>query len=199
MENLSDDELFDLVKSGGPGAFDAIAARYQGMIKGFIKNCLAARGLSWEEREETARDLTQNVWMKIFEHRAKYRGGNFKAWILTIAANEVKNWQRRAASGERAMTRFAKTEELEEEDIEAAVLLRERLKETVDALKNIAASAGEKRTLLLAIFTLIMLGWGFLEIYNYIRQKDLTNMTPGAFKTFLFRARRNIKKRVEKE
>lgn len=197
MDDLSDNEVFNLVKAGHPEAFEEITARYQGLIKGFIKKNLGI----WDstQREEVAQDLTQNVLMKVFERCHKHREGNFRGWILTIASNEVKNWKRSCGRGEKAIVRFIGLQNPGyEEDVETTVLLREKLRESIDALKDVVGEAGDKKKLLAVIFSLIILGWGFYEIHAYIKKKGLTDMNLGAFKLFLFRARQRIKKRIEK-
>jgi RNA polymerase sigma-70 factor (ECF subfamily) len=42
-------------------------------------------------------DIHQTVWMRVWEHApTKYQGGNFAAWLFTIARNQIIDRTRRA-------------------------------------------------------------------------------------------------------
>ncbi len=76
---LSDDEVFEQVKCGDMVAFEEIYRRYKQRIFAYCWRIVRDRWL--------AEDVFQQTFLSVFEHRDQYTGGNFAAWIYTIARN----------------------------------------------------------------------------------------------------------------
>jgi RNA polymerase sigma-70 factor (ECF subfamily) len=94
MVDEGDHVLIEEVRAGSTGAFEEIMKRYQRLV---YVTCFAYAG-----SREDALDITQNVFIKVFERAGSFRGsGSFKAWLLRIAHNEGLNWVRfRARRGD---------------------------------------------------------------------------------------------------
>jgi RNA polymerase sigma-70 factor (ECF subfamily) len=80
-----DNILIDEIRSGSHVAFDMLMQRYQSSVYqvayGFTKDM------------ENALDITQNVFLKVFENISKFRSqSRFKTWLMRIAFNESHNW-----------------------------------------------------------------------------------------------------------
>lgn len=69
-------------------AFTELVRRFQGRVMNLISRVLNDR--------ESADDLAQEVFVRIYVHRRNYRrGSKFSTWLFTIAANLAKNEIRR--------------------------------------------------------------------------------------------------------
>ena len=53
------------------------------------------------EHKDNASEVTQDVFLSIYQKIGTYRGGNFKFWILQIAKNAARNFISRVASKEK--------------------------------------------------------------------------------------------------
>jgi RNA polymerase sigma-70 factor, ECF subfamily len=89
MNDESDGVLVRRTCSGDPRAFEALVRRHE-------KTIFNAALRMVHEREE-ARDVTQTVFLKVYEHLAEYDPSyKFYSWIYRIALNEsIKSLQRR--------------------------------------------------------------------------------------------------------
>ena len=69
-------------------AFSELVRRFQGRVINLISRVLNDR--------ESADDLAQEVFVRVYVHRRNYRrGSKFSTWLFTIAANLAKNEIRR--------------------------------------------------------------------------------------------------------
>jgi len=80
-----DSALIDEIRSGSNEAFDQMMQKYQEHIYhiafGFTKD------------SQNALDITQNVFLKVYENLNKFRSqSQFKTWLTRIAFNESHNW-----------------------------------------------------------------------------------------------------------
>ncbi len=72
---------------GQDAALNDLMDRHAGPLFGFLHRMLAD--------EDTARDLAQETFMRVFQHRDRFRpDGNFSTWLFTIAANLARNHRR---------------------------------------------------------------------------------------------------------
>ncbi len=87
MSGKDDNELVYEVIHGSISSFEVLIDRYQNKIFNIMLRMVANR--------ETAKDLTQDVFLKVFENlenfNFKYR---FFSWIYRIAVNEAINYSR---------------------------------------------------------------------------------------------------------
>ncbi|RKY69183.1 MAG: RNA polymerase subunit sigma-24 [Candidatus Latescibacterota bacterium] len=80
----SDAELFSEIAKGDTAAFNKIVSRYQARLLNFVYRFTGDR--------ETARDIVQETFLRIYRKRKEYRStANFSTWIFTIAGNLAKS------------------------------------------------------------------------------------------------------------
>ena len=89
MNDESDGALVRRTCSGEPRAFEALVRRHE-------KTVFNAALRMLHDREE-ARDVSQTVFLKVYEHLGEYDPSHkFYSWIYRIALNEsIKSLQRR--------------------------------------------------------------------------------------------------------
>lgn len=83
----ADDEAMRRLRSGDDNALGEIMDRWQNGIVRFLARLVGD--------PDDAVDLAQEAFVRIYEHRARYRpGSSFRAWLFTIAANLARNHNR---------------------------------------------------------------------------------------------------------
>ena len=89
-EVQSDDQLMELASAGDQRAYVQLVERYQRRVRGFCRVLL---------RDETlAFDLSQEVFLKIWTARTRYRPrGRFKEYLFTVARNSCRSYMRKRA------------------------------------------------------------------------------------------------------
>jgi len=102
LEQLTDEQLFELYQGGNEGAFAQIMQRYEPLIKGFLHKRL--------KDEERVRDLTQDTFLRVHRARDRYDSARkFSTWIYTIASNLLKNeYRNRSRRRETAFSELRK-------------------------------------------------------------------------------------------
>lgn len=85
----ADDALMAAAAHGDARAFVELVKRHEVRVRSFIACVLGDRTL--------AKDLTQQVFLQLWESRRRYRAnGRFREWVFTIAKNVCRSQQRRA-------------------------------------------------------------------------------------------------------
>jgi RNA polymerase sigma-70 factor (ECF subfamily) len=75
------------VRDGNAAAFEELVRRYQGRLLTFLENLIGSK--------ESAEDLAQEVFLRVFRARASYEpGARFTTWLFTIATNAASNARR---------------------------------------------------------------------------------------------------------
>ncbi|HZV05471.1 MAG TPA: sigma-70 family RNA polymerase sigma factor [Gemmataceae bacterium] len=75
-------------RNGSPAAFEMLVRRWQLPVARFLFHLVG--------REELVADLCQEVFLRVYEHRSRYREtGNFSAWLYRIALNVARDAKRR--------------------------------------------------------------------------------------------------------
>ena len=84
----TDAALITAALTGDPQAFRALMERHQQAIFGYLYRLVF-------RDPDTARDLTQSVFLKTYEHLASVDLSRpFTPWLYRIAHNEAANWMR---------------------------------------------------------------------------------------------------------
>lgn len=95
---LYESKLLDRLKAGEMGAFDELVEEYQPLVYALSFRILGDA--------EDARDATQETFLKIYRHFARFRGdASLKTWICRIAINQAhstQRWWRRRQRGNTA-------------------------------------------------------------------------------------------------
>jgi RNA polymerase sigma-70 factor (ECF subfamily) len=77
-----DIKTLESLKQGDVKAFEAVYRTYKAKIYNFVLDTLYDKS--------TAKDITQNVFLSVWEHRGEIRPGNdFQSYLFTIAKNMV--------------------------------------------------------------------------------------------------------------
>ena len=84
----SDEDLMAALAAGELSALDALMLRWQGPLLGFLHRRL--------RNEADARDLAQETFVRIHQHRGRYRAGaRFSTWMFQIALNLARDHVRK--------------------------------------------------------------------------------------------------------
>lgn len=120
----TDEELFFLIKvEHDEEAFDALYRRYDKRLYAYCLSVL--------RNKEAAEDVFQTVVMTMYEKRDLFKGGNFSAWLFTIARHF-------SIKASRKMSRMTSLEDVSIEEAleqnDEDVLLNEALNKAVQEL-----------------------------------------------------------------
>ena len=86
---LTDEQLMELLIKGSEGAFDELYHRYAHKMHSYFYRLLY-------QDKELAADFCQTLFLKVFEKASTYNSAlKFSTWLYTIASNQVKNEYRR--------------------------------------------------------------------------------------------------------
>jgi len=78
MQNMPDEELMLNFQKGEMQAMDELLQRYKNPIYHFLLRLI--------QNDDEAKDLTQEVFLRIHQHRGSYTpSGKFSSWIFSIA------------------------------------------------------------------------------------------------------------------
>lgn len=87
MDNLTDEQLIDRVRQGHSEAYRVLVERHKSYIFTIIYRMV--------EHKETAEDLTQEVFVKLFRSLIYFRGeSKFTTWLYRMTTNLVTDYRR---------------------------------------------------------------------------------------------------------
>ncbi|MBD0384275.1 RNA polymerase sigma factor [Paenibacillus sedimenti] len=87
MDNLTDEQLIDRIRQGHSEAYRVLVERHKGYIYTIVYRMVA--------HKETAEDLTQEVFVKLFRSLTYFRGdAKFTTWLYRLATNLVTDYRR---------------------------------------------------------------------------------------------------------
>jgi len=130
MTNLKDETLVKQIKKGETEKFRVIVEKYQNKIYSISKRFL--------KNDEDALDLTQDIFLKIFQGLKSFKGkSSFKFWMTKIAFNEAlrkskSNKKREISLEEKKIDSFSGNQKTEKEVFNT--LLREKLLKAINIL-----------------------------------------------------------------
>ncbi len=102
MNQSHTSEFLRRIREGDEPAFEQIVLSLEKSLYHYLYRVVGER--------ETAEDLTQETFLKVYQQRKKIDpSGNLKAWIFTIATNLARDWYR--VQGKRRGLTFALPEE----------------------------------------------------------------------------------------
>ena len=83
-------------RNGNPAAFEMLVRRWQQPVARFLFHVVG--------REEPLADLCQEVFLRVYEHRSRYREtGTFSGWLYRIALNVARDALRRRCKEPRGL------------------------------------------------------------------------------------------------
>ena len=174
-----DSVLVEEVRNGSPRAYEQLMERYQNQVYRIA--------YSYTRNKEQSLDITQNVFIKVYENLHKFRGDSqFKTWLLRITGNESQNWIKKNLRYQR------------EEDLEP-LLSRDqaRLNQEDELL------ARENRTLLLhSLYELntrhrLVVVLRYFENYSIKEIAEVLHCSDGMVKNILFRSLQKMKNNLQ--
>jgi RNA polymerase sigma-70 factor (ECF subfamily) len=84
----TDEALMAALAAEDLPALDVLMLRWQGPLLGFLHRQL--------RNEADARDLTQETFVRVYQHRTRYRpGARFSTWLFQIALNLARDHARK--------------------------------------------------------------------------------------------------------
>jgi len=176
VDVLSDSELVVESIAGGEAGFEELVRRYQRPIAAYVYRMVG--------NYESALDLTQEVFIKVYNSLSRYSSEyKFSTWIYKIAHNASIDHLRRTATREQSLVAESDGE-IYDRPIESGRLtpeqeseMRERREEIEGIVKKLPSAYRE----------LIMLRHSLDMSYDEIA--DVTGLPLGTVKNRLFRAR----------
>jgi RNA polymerase sigma factor (sigma-70 family) len=87
MDNLTDEQLIDRVRQGQSDAYRVLVERHKSYIYTLVYRMVG--------HKETAEDLTQEVFVKLFRNLSYFRGdAKFTTWLYRMTTNLVTDYRR---------------------------------------------------------------------------------------------------------
>ncbi|MEW9701341.1 RNA polymerase sigma factor [Paenibacillus sp. SI8] len=87
MDNLTDEQLIERVRQGHSDAYRVLVERHKSYIYTLVYRMV--------EHKETAEDLTQEVFVKLFRSLSNFRGeAKFTTWLYRMTTNLVTDYRR---------------------------------------------------------------------------------------------------------
>jgi RNA polymerase sigma-70 factor (ECF subfamily) len=177
MAEESERALIAGMRDGSAEAFEELMKKHETMV---YRTCFG-----YARNRDDALDITQEVFVKVYEKIASFRGsGSFKGWILRIAHNESLNWVRaRARHGEHDRLSEANAPEFLAR--QEADLARQESRDLIGAAL-LHLNPKQRKALTLRYF----------ERMSISEIASLLECTEGTAKNILFRSLRKLRDRM---
>ena len=176
LSSLADYELVDTAVKGGEASFEELVRRYQRPIAAYVYRMIGDY--------DAALDLTQDVFIKVYNSLARYRCEyKFSTWIYKIAHNAAIDHMRRYAVREQALANSPDGDR-RENSVESNRPTPEQESEKEERRSGIESVV---RSLPAAYRELIVLRHSHDLSYDEIA--EVTGLPLGTVKNRLFRAR----------
>lgn len=178
--NQTDYELVDQIKSGDRSAFDMLMQKYQSLVYSVA--------YSFGKTKENAMDISQNVFLKVYQNMDRFRGeSQFRTWLMRITHNEGLNWQQKNQ-------RHQHNEELEL--LELPVSHSPSQEDEIFALEN--------KTMLLRCLYHLNTKYRLAVVLRYFEEMPIREIaqilkcSEGVVKNMLFRSLKKLRQSFEK-
>jgi RNA polymerase sigma-70 factor, ECF subfamily len=176
LSAVTDRDLVSTAIAGYEGSFEELVRRYQRPISAYVYRMVG--------NYESALDLTQEIFIKIYNSLDKYRAEfKFSTWIYKIAHNSAVDHLRRTATREQSIVNGTEDDQYEI-PIESGRLTPEQESERKERRTEIEAVV---RTLPANYRELIILRHS--QDLTYEEIVEVTGLPLGTVKNRLFRAR----------
>ena len=180
--SATDRDIVHDVRRGDREAFAHLVRMYQGRVFGLVLMMVRQPG--------AAEEVTQDAFVRAYTHLHQYDDNRpFYPWLASIAVRLGQNWLR--SHGQTARREGASLDSTCEpsaaENVLTSLITDERSRRLWQA---VAALPSSERT---AVFLYYRDGVTVTDIARALR------VTTGTIKTFLFRARRHLRGRLEAE
>jgi len=176
--NISDEKLMRLYSSTKRA--EIFTTIYKRHFKSLVKYLLWLCGDS-----DAAKDITQNIFMKVYNKPHLFDvSKNFKAWLFSIAKNDWKNYIRRQTNQSKLMTEL-KNINMPSIAIDEQLFKKDKFKKVRSAIDVLSES--HKEVII-------------LKYSNNLTIKEIAgilNCSEGTVKSRLFYALKNLKKEIQ--
>lgn len=185
-----DVQLMLRVKNGEEAAFAKIVARYQDRLINIFCNLVGD--------EQTAQDLTQEVFLRIYRARNGYQPtAKFSTWMYRIANNLASNSRRSKGRRKEVQLKTNESGPLGSRPAEKLLADKSALmptrqldkSEMQNAVREAMESLNERQQMALLLHR--------FEGLSYADIGDAMEMSPQAVKSLLSRARENLRSKLE--
>ena len=182
---MTDSEIIKLIIQGDRNLFRLLVERYQPLV---FRTCMG-----FLHNRDDADDLTQEVFIQVYQSLAKFKGdASFSTWLYRIAVNASLNKKRKTSKGfllQQLEMVFGSDKKKEPATSETEnpenILIRGEHREWVTRALN--SLPENQRTAIV------------LSNYDDLPQKEIAeimNTTEGAVEALLQRAKANLKKKL---
>ena len=179
---MNDAELVEQILNGNNNAFRYLVANYQRLVLHVVGRIV--------RRQDEAEDICQEVFIKVFRKMKRFRGeSRLSTWIATIAYNtSISHVRKMARRGEQLYednpTLIASERD---ESLNQKVVEKEEAKKIL--MEMIESLPVNYRTVLTLFH---------LDEFSYKEIEEITGMPEGTIKSYLSRARKLLKGKLEK-
>ena len=178
MSNDQDKQILERVAEGDSKSFAILVEKYQNLVFGYCIKMMKNR--------QKAEDVTQETWIRVIKNAGTYKPtGSVRAWIMSIASNLV-------IDEFRSNKKFADLDDAQWNPIEDSQPDLEAIFEKNQRSELLKQAFDELTESQRVILTLIL-----IEELSQSEVSVRLNISVGAVKASLFRARETLKKRVE--
>lgn len=177
------------VRDDAPGAFEELVERYQHRLVGVMHHLVGSA--------EEAEDLAQEVFLRVYRARKKYRPrAKFSTWLFTIANNLALNSLRRRQRKPVVPLNVRDSGPLGPRPAEHLVQARTeppaqslQQKELADVIRRALEGLNERQRMAVVL--------NKFEEMNYEEIAEVMNLTTKAVKSLLSRARSNLREALQ--
>ena len=178
---MNDAELVEQILNGNSNAFRFLVSKHQQLVSHIVGRILP--------RKEDMEDVCQEVFIKVFRKLKRFRGeSKLSTWIARIAYNTSISHLRK---GKHAASSYDEQPGLiagEKDDS-----LNQKIVEREEAKKYLLKFIDELPVQYKTVLTLF-----HLEEFSYKEIEEITEMPEGTIKSYLSRARKILKGKLEK-
>lgn len=179
---MNDAELVQQILNGNNNAFRYLVANHQRLVLHVVGRIV--------RRNDEVEDICQEVFIKVFRKMKRFRGDSrLSTWIATIAYNtSISHIRKQARRGEQSYDEKPALIALERDgELNQKVVEKEEAKKIL--MEMIERLPVNYRTVLTLFH---------LEEFSYKEIKEITGMPEGTIKSYLSRARKLLKGKLEK-
>jgi RNA polymerase sigma factor (sigma-70 family) len=177
MSQNQDQDLIKRIAKGDKKAFEELLIKYEDLVFGVTMKLVKDR--------TKAEDFTQETWMKVIKSSARYSPyGSVKSWILQINRNLIMDHFR-------DQKKWKDTEDIEDVQISDDHLDASEMMSTEEDQRNfqkLFATLDERDKVVL---TMVL-----VEELSYAEIAQKINLSVGAIKTIVFRAKKMLKEKL---
>lgn len=179
---MNDAELVQQVLIGNENAFRFLVAKHERLVLHVVGRVI--------QQEEEVEDICQEVFLKVFRKLKRFRGDSkLSTWIARIAYNtSISHIRKINRRGEQSLD-----ENPEFTAWEKDTAVNQKIVEKEEAKKYLLDSIEKLPVNYRTVLTLF-----HLEEFSYREIEEITGMPEGTIKSYLSRARKLLKEKLDK-